>query len=183
MPMGNKVVFSDRGTNCFWPVSYRFPNTLALSRDLLTEWIKRGMSSPLSARGHPGVPHNEDRTIHKMAACRASQTNFKPLPAAVSKQKSSLDPLFPGSAASQTHLGAPFLHSLCFGGSVISLDPLIPSSTALSVSVWEHRGALPSLEEKLPSGYFHAPTPGAHHTKPVRWKFSAHTCLAFRTHS
>lgn len=184
-PGGNRAVFSDWETSCFWPVSYRFQPTLALSMDVLTECMKRGMPSPLSARGHPGVPH-EGRAIPMTAACWASQTYFKPLPAAVSKQKSSLDPLFPGSAASQSHLGAPFLHSLCSGGSMVSLDSLIPSSTALSVSIWEHGGAcfpLSSLEEKLSSVYYHMPTLRAHRTRPVRQKFRSYTCLAFRTHS
>lgn len=49
-------------------------------------------------------------------------------------------------------------------------NALILSSTALSISVWEHRGArffLPSLEEKLSTvSISHVPTPGVHGTKP-----------------
>lgn len=115
--MGNNAGFSDRETNCFWPVSYRLPHTLALSADPLTGGIRRSAPSPLSARGHPGVPHSKGTTTHLMAACWASQTNFTPLLATVSKLEASVDPLLPGLAASQTHLGAPFLHSLLFGGS------------------------------------------------------------------
>ena len=103
--------------------------------------MQRG--KPSVRMGGSDAPHNEGTG---MAACWAPQTKFKTLPAGTSRSPS-LSSLFHGSAASQP----PFLHYLCFGERVTSLDctkMLWLSAPWLLPFLRAWRG-LPSLEVKL----------------------------------